>query len=43
MATFAIKTGGKITLRALPSMAVAQRIAEQSGGLAIVDPRSIAR
>jgi hypothetical protein len=41
--TYAVKTGNRITVRALPSMQVAQRIAGQTGGRAIIDPRSVTR
>jgi hypothetical protein len=40
---YAVKTNGKITVRALPSMSVAKRIANSTGGNAIIDPRFIQR
>ncbi len=43
MATFAIKSGGHIALRCLPSRGVAERIRvrEYPEGKVIIDPRSV--
>ena len=38
---FAVLSQGKIVVRALPTMAVAKKVATQMGGKAIYDPRFI--